>query len=268
MTNVSITGNGVTTIASLSAITVPGAILSVSSGRSFFSANSEPYTIGAKFSSTGGAVYFGATNATATPDAQISTAGGNTLMTLQNSGQVTIPNLAGTGDRMIQASSAGLLSASAVPIALINIIYPIGAIIQSTVSINPGTYITGTTWTAYSAGQVLVGKAGSGTFVTAGSSGGAETVTLIANNLPLHVHNNTLTDPGHTHNWFGGQTVNNYGSVLTAPGAFTYYTGGFTTPINNNTTGITINNANNTTTNTAVNNLQPYIVVYTWTRTV
>ena len=45
---------------------------------------------------------------------------------------------------------------SSVPIALINIIYPIGAIIQSTVLTNPGTYITGTTWVAYGAGQVLV----------------------------------------------------------------------------------------------------------------
>ena len=32
------------------------------------------------------------------------------------------------------------------------------------------------------------------------------------------------------------------------------------------TTGITITNANNATTNTAVNILQPYVVVYTWTR--
>ena len=45
---------------------------------------------------------------------------------------------------------------SSAPIALINIIYPIGAIIQSTVITNPGTYITGTTWVAYGAGQVLV----------------------------------------------------------------------------------------------------------------
>ena len=272
MTNVSITGNGVTTIASLSAITVPGAILSVSSGRSFFSANSEPYTIGARFSSTGGAVYFGATNATATPDAQISAAGGNTLMTLQNSGQVTIPNLAGTGDRMIQASSAGLLSASAVPIALINIIYPIGAIIQSTVSTNPGTYITGTTWAAYSAGQVLVGKAVSGTFVTAGSSGGAETVTLIANNLPAHTHpaSTTSTDSGHSHSiqrnnqsasFVGTDTTLFYQPQVNSGAPYYSTQLGYA----NITSSTTVNN--NTTTNTAVNILQPYIVVYTWTRT-
>jgi hypothetical protein len=156
---------------------------------------------------------------------------------------------------------------SSVPIALINIIYPIGAIIQSSVSTNPGTYITGTTWIAYGAGRGLISKATSGTFATAGSTGGAETNVISVNNLPAHSHPNTLTDPGHTHGWMGASLVNAYGSVLTGPGPYTYYTGGFTTPISTNTTGITINNANNVTTATAFNILQPYIVVYTWTRT-
>jgi hypothetical protein len=90
MTNVTITGSGVTTIASPTPIIIPGAIFNVSSGRSFFSANSEPFAVGAKHSSTGGSVYFGATNATATPDVQISAAGGGALMTLLNGGNVGI----------------------------------------------------------------------------------------------------------------------------------------------------------------------------------
>jgi microcystin-dependent protein len=164
---------------------------------------------------------------------------------------------------------------------LINLIYPIGAIIQSSVSTNPGTYITGTTWVAYGAGQVLVGKATSGTFVTAGSTGGAETVTLIANNLPVHSHPNSLSDPGHSHLlvYGGSQGANRsvYGDYLLG-GPINF----FTPPIpeantasavsgpavaDTTTTGITITNANNVTTNAAVNILQPYIVVYTWTRT-
>jgi hypothetical protein len=110
MASVTINGNGQTTIASPSPILSPGNILSVSSGRCAFVANSEPYAIGAKFNSTSGAVYFGATNASSTPDAQISAAGGGALITLQNAGQVTIPNLAGAGTRLVQASSTGLLS--------------------------------------------------------------------------------------------------------------------------------------------------------------
>jgi hypothetical protein len=151
---------------------------------------------------------------------------------------------------------------------LINLIYPIGAIIQSSVSTNPGTYITGTTWVAYGAGQVLVGKATSGTFLTAGSTGGAETVTLIANNLPAHSHPNTLTDPLHSHSI---QRSNQSATIVGTD------TSAFYQPLVNSgtnyyntqlaSTGITITNANNVTTNAAVNILQPYIVVYTWTRT-
>jgi hypothetical protein len=91
MTNVSITGDGVVTVASvLPKIAAPGAIFSVSSGRSFFSANSETFSIGAKYSLAGGAVYFGASNATITPDVYISNNIGTTLMTLLNGGNVGI----------------------------------------------------------------------------------------------------------------------------------------------------------------------------------
>lgn len=172
--------------------------------------------------------------------------------------------------------------------ALINLIYPIGSIFQSSVSTNPGSYLTGTTWIAYGAGQVLVGKATSGTFVTPGSTGGAETTTISANNLPAHSHPNTLTDPGHSHSntltdpghahlfigkyqGSGGINVN-----LNFPANADDYgingpvypnTTGITITNVTNTTGITITNANNATTATAISILQPYIVVYTWTRT-
>jgi hypothetical protein len=70
--------------------TSPAARLDVQGGRSFFSASSEQYAIGARFSPAGGAVYFGAVSSSATPDAVISNAGGATLMTLQNGGNVGI----------------------------------------------------------------------------------------------------------------------------------------------------------------------------------
>jgi hypothetical protein len=177
----------------------------------------------------------------------------------------------GTAGQVLQSNGTTLAPTwSSVPIALINIIYPIGAIIQSTVLTNPGTYITGTTWVAYGAGQVLVGKATIGTFQTAGSIGGAETNVIGVNNLPAHSHPNTLTDPGHIHSW--GDTP--FGLAVTnetnPAGGSGHYLRGFPpgiTPVGSNITGITITNANNTTTATAFNILQPYIVVYTWTRT-
>ena len=68
----------------------PDGKLAVVGGRSYFSAVSEPYAVGARYVSTGGTVYFGATNGTGTPDAQISGAGGGALMTLLNGGNVGI----------------------------------------------------------------------------------------------------------------------------------------------------------------------------------
>ena len=84
-------GIGPTLIAS------PGAILNVSSGRSFFAANSEPFAVGARYGASGGAVYFGATSISATPDAQISAAGGGPLMTLKNSGIIQFNTGYGAG---------------------------------------------------------------------------------------------------------------------------------------------------------------------------
>jgi len=68
----------------------PAARLDVQGGRSYFSAASEQYAVGARYISSGGTVYFGATSNSATPDAAISNAGGGTLMTLQNGGNVGI----------------------------------------------------------------------------------------------------------------------------------------------------------------------------------
>lgn len=55
--------------------------------------------------------------------------------------------------------------------------YPVGSIYISTVSTNPNTLFGFGTWAAYAAGRVVVGKASSGTFATAGATGGAETHT-------------------------------------------------------------------------------------------
>jgi hypothetical protein len=191
----------------------------------------------------------------------------------------------GTAGQVLQSNGTTLApSWASVPLALINIIYPIGSIIQSSVSTNPSSYITGTTWIAYGEGQVLVGKAGSGTFATAGSTGGAETTTISANNLPVHQHATTSatftgTPASHSHYL----NAPSYGGFVTSDNAGGVFGADFTR------SGIGQNNVanrwvaiaetltpagsvavvvgNNTTTATAINNLQPYIVVYTWTRT-
>ena len=105
-------------------------------------------------------------------------------------------------------------------------------------------------------GRIPVGKNG-GSFGTLGGTGGAETVTLTANNLPAHTH--PVSDPGHYHGLNGTLVSSFVGYGQNSP-----INGNATNPSGNNTTtsattGITV--GNNSTTNSAVNNLQPYQVV-------
>lgn len=75
--------------------------------------------------------------------------------------------------------------------------YPVGSIYMSANNVNPGT-VFGGTWQQIQ-GKFLLG-ASSGH--AAGSTGGAETVTLSTSQLPAHTHTgpaHTHTIPGHTH---------------------------------------------------------------------
>jgi hypothetical protein len=75
---------------------------------------------------------------------------------------------------------------------LLDWFYPIGTIYHTT-STDLDTTVKmnahfGGTWEAYGSGRVLVGKAGSGTFSTAGATMGAETHTLTEAQMPSHEH--------------------------------------------------------------------------------
>lgn len=126
-------------------------------------------------------------------------------------------------------------------------LYPVGSIWTSTsVSTSPATVLGFGTWSPFGAGRVLVSKAPSGTFATAGSTGGEETHTLTSGEMPTHSHtigpwelNNTASGSGAGRGW----AVN----------------GGFS--------GTETINVSNAGSGGAHNNLQPYIVVYMWQRT-
>lgn len=129
---------------------------------------------------------------------------------------------------------------------IIEMVYPVGSIYTATVSTNPATLLGFGTWAAYGAGRVIVGKATSGTFATAGSTGGEETHTLTSGEMPTHSHtigpwelNNTASGSGAGRGW----AVN----------------GGFS--------GTETINVSNAGSGGAHNNLQPYIVAYMWERT-
>lgn len=82
---------------------------------------------------------------------------------------------------------------------LIDLVYPIGILIESTVSTNPGTYIPGTTWVAYGDGRTTVGVGtADGATWYAGQEAGENWVTLTEGQMPSHYH---TSDPGGQRFW-------------------------------------------------------------------
>lgn len=74
------------------------------------------------------------------------------------------------------------IAALAANFDLLDALYPVGTIYQSTKSTNPSTFIGGT-WTALT-GRVLVGA---GTDFPAGTTGGSATHNLTASELPANI---------------------------------------------------------------------------------
>lgn len=146
-------------------------------------------------------------------------------------------------------STAASTLAPLIKTAILGYMYPIGSIyINATDSTNPATLLGFGTWTAFGAGRVPVGKAPSGTFQTAGATGGEETHALSIAELASHDHDTVAS--GQMSTAYGAQgwtTSGGTGSPWVQAGA-TQKTG---------TAG----------SGTAHNNLQPYIVCYLWQRT-
>lgn len=187
----------------------------------------------------------------------------NTLgFTAEDSANKATSTSLGTSNTLYPSQNAVKAYVDAAILAAKQALYPVGSIWTSTsVSTNPGTVLGFGTWAAFGQGRVLVSKATSGTFGTIGATGGAETVTLTSAEMP--VHNHGVNDPGHNHgmyNTYNNGAGNNRsnlanGSLVSwsAPATGWAYT------------GISTQNAGS---GGAHNNLQPYIVVYMWERTV
>jgi len=134
-------------------------------------------------------------------------------------------------------------------------LFPVGTIYTATVSTNPATLLGFGTWTAFGAGRVLIGNGGG---FTAGNTGGSADAVVVS-----HTHTATSTDAGHTH---GVPTdlgyVGGTGVAGTANGVY-YRDETTTTSSANITTTVASSGVSGTDAN-----LQPYIVVYMWQRTV
>lgn len=119
---------------------------------------------------------------------------------------------------------------------VIALIYPVGAIFPTVNSVNPGTYLAGTTWELFGSGKTLVGVDTADTdFNTVEKAGGAKTVnlnhshstgnhTLLLSEIPSHNHGMTHwhglsdasigSDGSHTHSF--SDTTSSNGASGTA----------------------------------------------------
>ena len=156
-------------------------------------------------------------------------------------------------------------------VEIIKKVYPVGSIYMSTVSTNPATLFGFGTWEAMPAGRVLLaqGKSSWGTTYNAGSTGGEATHKLTVGEIPSHNHTGSINTAGeHTHSltlkalWGDGNGSGNGWAGDTRDGGSRTNT--FST-VGNHTHTVTINS---TGSGQPHNNLQPYISVYMWKRTV
>jgi hypothetical protein len=142
--------------------------------------------------------------------------------------------------------------------ALGNLFYPVGSIYtNASVATNPGTLLGFGTWTAFSAGTVMIGNGGG---YTAGATGGSADAIVVS-----HTHTATSTDAGHSHGATSGLAYLLTGSGGAAtPASGSGATSSGSTASGNANIATTVNSAGSSGTNA---NLQPYIVVYMWQRT-
>ena len=168
-----------------------------------------------------------------------------------------------TGSPLAPTASAGTnttqIATTAFVTAALSLAFPIGAIFSSTSSSNPATSLGFGTWTAFGEGRVLVGA---GTGFAGGATGGSADAVVASHS---HTATSSVSDPTHNHPT-QGFTGNFNGSNY-----FPAYNGGVNsaTVINNAaSTGISVSTTVASAGVSATNaNLQPYVVVYMWTRT-
>ena len=134
---------------------------------------------------------------------------------------------------------------NAISTAIVNnnkTIYPIHSTKITFNNVNPGTYITGTTWELTAKGKTLVGVDENDTdFNVAGKTGGSKTKTLGLEHMPQNLYVDAETTNGSNNKWVGETQLSNWCNR--------------------------INWHRNDASQESISIVQPYITVYIWKRT-
>jgi len=171
-----------------------------------------------------------------------------TLGTAEASKALTVDaNLDVTGIRNLTVT--GDVSNASGTLTTLQAVYPVGSIyINAAVSTNPGTLLGFGTWVAFGTGRTMVGiDAAQTEFDTLEKEGGFKTHTLTVSEIPAHTHNLGSKDSTAGNGGaFNEEFIEDPADTTNGPNVTSSSTGG----------------------GSAHNNLQPYIVVYMWKRTV
>ena len=155
-------------------------------------------------------------------------------------------------DKVLSANQGKVLNESINSLTnnLINLIYPVGSIYMSVNNVSPASFLGGT-WEAIRDRFLLA----AGSSYSAGSTGGAATVTLTENEIPSHeghlTANNTNTG-GNTARYLNQTVLTTYGS--TGRG-WSVQSSNEIVPAGHSKGG-----------SQAHNNMPPYLTVYIWKR--
>ena len=131
--------------------------------------------------------------------------------------------------------------------SIYDLVYPVGALFETTTSANPSTYFTGTTWVAYGTGRVTVGyNAADSDFDNINDTGGAKTVALSIAEMPSHTHTDSLPLYTNRSSSSGPRIEGTSSNDIEANWSVT---------------------TNSTGGGSAHENMPPYCIVYRWKRT-
>ena len=169
---------------------------------------------------------------------------------------------AGTNTTQVATTAYVTTAVAAVDLSAV---YPVGAIFTTVTAYADSAAVVaaigGTTWVAFAAGKMLIGLDSSDTdFDTVEETGGSKTHSLTEAELPSHQHfivdNGTVAESGDI-------TASNTVSEIATQGGSTYQSYVMRPGTGNAEVGL----SSATGSDTAHNNLPPYIAVYMWKRT-